>query len=178
MKKIQVDLSDFENVLIPDKDICKENSFDKFENKPSNRSKLIFAVDFDGTLCENKYPEIGEPKQEVINKCIELEKEGHRFILNTCRTDKELDAAIEWCKEKGIKFEAINHNLPDRMKLYENDCRKIGADYYVDDKNLSIDDFCNFIGKETLICPVCGNEMDETYRGTHYCKNCEEYLLR
>lgn len=177
MNKIFIDLSDFDNNWNNTKKDYNQKKFEKAQAKILNDTALIFAIDFDGTLCENKYPEIGEPKQEVINKCIELEKEGHRFILNTCRTDKELDAAIEWCKEKGIKFEAINHNLPDRMKLYENDCRKIGADYYIDDKNLSIDEFCNFKVKETIVCPVCGGEMDETYMGTHYCKNCEEYLL-
>lgn len=26
----------------------------------------IIAVDFDGTLCENKYPKIGEPNEQII----------------------------------------------------------------------------------------------------------------
>ena len=33
-------------------------------------------------------------------------------------------------------FDAVNENLPERIALYNNDCRKIGADYYIDDKNL------------------------------------------
>ena len=28
--------------------------------------KRVIAVDFDGTLCENKYPKIGEPNRELI----------------------------------------------------------------------------------------------------------------
>lgn len=28
----------------------------------------------------------------------------------------------------------------------------------------------------SLVCPVCGKEMDETYLGRQYCKECEERL--
>ena len=33
-------------------------------------------------------------------------------------------------------------------------------------------------GKEKLktVCPVCGQEMDETETGRQYCKECEEIL--
>lgn len=98
----------------------------------------IFAIDFDGTLCENKWPEIGEPKQSIINFCIRKKEEGHKLILWTCRSGKDLEKAIEWCKLKGIVFHAINENLPEQIELYNSDPRKIGADYFIDDRNLDI----------------------------------------
>ena len=101
---------------------------------------MIFAIDFDGTLCVNKFPEIGEPDWAVINKCIELQQGGHTIILNTCRVGKFLQDAVQWCAEKGLVFNFVNENCTERVNQYA-DCRKIGADAYIDDKNLSIEQF-------------------------------------
>lgn len=140
---------------------------------------MIFAIDFDGTLCEDNYPDIGNPKTDIINKCKKLKEEGHYLILNTCRVGDKLKNAIKWCNDQGLIFDKINENLIERILNFDGDCRKIGADYYIDDKNLSIEDFVkgNF-SKNKTVCPICGSEMDETYMGVQYCHNCEEYLLR
>ena len=45
---------------------------------------MIYAFDFDGTLCENAWPDIGEPKQDIINKAIFLREQGHELILWSC----------------------------------------------------------------------------------------------
>lgn len=97
---------------------------------------MIYAIDFDGTLCENTWPDIGSPKQSVIDHCKRLKADGHKLILWTCREGARLDAAVEWCKARGLTFDAVNANLPEQIELYGNDSRKIGADYYIDDKNL------------------------------------------
>ena len=96
----------------------------------------IYAVDFDGTLCDSNYPELGEPIQSVIDFCIRKQAEGHKLILWTCRCGKYLDEAVAWCKEQGLVFDAVNENLPEMIELFDNDCRKVFADYYIDDKNL------------------------------------------
>lgn len=96
---------------------------------------MIYAIDFDGTLCKSMYPKIGSPIQEMIDYCIQL-KNDNQIILWTCRTGKELDEAIEWCEEKGIKFDAINENLPEIIEKFKGDCRKIYADIYIDDKSV------------------------------------------
>lgn len=101
---------------------------------------MTFAIDFDGTLCENKYPEIGSPRMDMINKCIQLRSNGHIIILNTCRTDIDLEKAIEWCNAYGLQFDLVNENEPERIAKY-SDCRKIAADYYIDDRNLSFETF-------------------------------------
>ena len=47
-------------------------------------SKII-AVDFDGTLCENKWPEIGEANEDMIYYLRKRQAEGDKLILWTCR---------------------------------------------------------------------------------------------
>ncbi len=96
----------------------------------------IYAVDFDGLLCEEAWPEIGAPHMAVINHFVNLRACGHKLILNTCREGKYLEDAKRWCMARGLVFDAYNANLAERIKQYGGDCRKISADYYVDDKNL------------------------------------------
>ncbi len=115
----------------------------------------IYGIDFDGTICKNKWPEIGEPIQKIIDFCIQKKSEGHKLILWTCRTGLDLDAAVKWCGEHGIEFDAVNENLPDEIEKYQNDSRKIGADYFIDDKSLFIPGFSSkpkdtFTSKEEL----------------------------
>jgi uncharacterized HAD superfamily protein len=101
----------------------------------------VFAVDFDGTLCEENYPNIGTPFLDRIRYLIRLKKEGNKLILWTCRCGKYLEEAVEWCKKHGLEFDAINENLPERIEQYGGDCRKLSADYYIDDKSISLSMF-------------------------------------
>ena len=102
------------------------------------RNPLIYAIDFDGTLCRNAYPRIGKPKMRMIRKCIRLKRKGHKLILWTCREKWELLDAIFWCGDYGLFFDAHNENLPELTERYGNDCRKIGADVYIDDRNYGL----------------------------------------
>lgn len=95
----------------------------------------IFAVDFDGHLCKNAWPEIGEPNIETIEHFKRLKTQGHKLILWTCREGNLLLDAIAWCAEHGLYFDAHNENLPELIAQYGEDCRKISADWYCDDKN-------------------------------------------
>ena len=99
---------------------------------------MIYAFDFDGTLCENAWPDIGPPRTEVIEWAKRLKDEGHKLILWTCREGENLRKAVAWCKIHGLTFDTHNENLPEQNELYGNDSRKIGADYYVDDKAISL----------------------------------------
>ena len=98
----------------------------------------IIAVDFDGTLCKNKYPEIGEPNTTVIDALLRRQKYGTKIILWTCRRGKYLKAAVKWCKEHGIVFDAVNRNLPEMRKAFKNDTRKVFANEYWDDKAVNL----------------------------------------
>ena len=99
------------------------------------KGNKIIAVDFDGTLHNGTWPEIGEENITVINFCRnEQLNNGARLILWTNRVEKQLEDAVAWCKERGLEFDAVNENLSELIELYGNDCRKINADIYIDDK--------------------------------------------
>ena len=95
---------------------------------------LIYAVDFDGTLCVSEWPGIGAPNLPLIEHLIERQREGVRLILWTCRVNERLQEAVDWCKQYGLEFDAINDNLSDQVELYGNNARKVHADVYFEDK--------------------------------------------
>lgn len=94
----------------------------------------IIAVDFDGTLCEDKFPDIGADRTEVIEKLKKEQAAGARTILWTCRRGERLIKAIYWCLDRGITFDAVNDNLNAVIDNFGGDTRKIYADEYWDDK--------------------------------------------
>lgn len=94
----------------------------------------IYAVDFDGTLCENKWPEIGDPHIRLIDFLKGEKKKGNKLILWTCRVGEQLDNAIRWAEEQGLIFDAINDNLPESKTMFGGDPRKIFAHVYIDDR--------------------------------------------
>ena len=95
------------------------------------------AIDFDGTLCENKYPEIGRPIIPTIEAAKRRQAEGCGLILWTCREGELLDKAISWCHENGLDFDAVNESLPEWIEMYGNDPRKPGASEYWDDRSIN-----------------------------------------
>lgn len=96
--------------------------------------KKIIAVDFDGVLCVSKWPKIGEPNRALIDQLNEEQKAGAVIILWTCREGRLLKDAVKWLKEQGLKCNYVNRNAPERIRMYKSDCRKIGADIYIDDR--------------------------------------------
>lgn len=101
---------------------------------------MIIAVDFDGILCENVFPDIGRPNYEIIMRIRQLIDQGQEVILWTSRVDKELQRAIEWCNDYGLHFCAVNENAPSNIEQYKtrypNGTRKVYADFYIDDHNI------------------------------------------
>ena len=97
-------------------------------------NEVIIAVDFDGTLCVNQWPAIGPPRAAVISWVKARQHGGDKLILWTNREAERLDEALKWCADQGIEFDAVNENLPEIVKMFGGDCRKIWADVYLDDK--------------------------------------------
>jgi len=96
---------------------------------------MIIAVDFDGTIVDHEYPEIGKPKLFAFETLKAMQKQGHQLILWTYRVGSYLDDAVEFCKRNGIEFYAVNKNYPE--EVYDNSIsRKIIADIYIDDRNV------------------------------------------
>lgn len=106
----------------------------------------IIAVDFDGTLVEDKFPEIGEPREEVWEKVLRVQKKGCKIILWTSRDNERLKDAVEFCVQRGLHFDAINENLDECKVLFNNDTRKVYANEYWDDK--AVGTYCSIMVTE------------------------------
>lgn len=118
----------------------------------------VIAVDFDGTLCENKWPEIGEPNLEVIEYVKRKKSQGAKIILWTCRTYRQLEEAVKWCEEQGMVFDAVNENLIETIIKFGEDTRKIVADEYIDDRANT-----KFELPYSTACPYYHAETQTTY---------------
>jgi 2-hydroxy-3-keto-5-methylthiopentenyl-1-phosphate phosphatase len=101
----------------------------------NNSDKKVIAVDFDGTIVEDKYPKIGKAMPFAFETLKILEKEGHRLILWTYRKEQELQDAVDFCKENGLEFYAVNKSFPEEV-FTESTRRKLHVDLFIDDKNL------------------------------------------
>lgn len=98
---------------------------------------MLIAVDFDGTIVEHKYPEIGEEIPFAIQTLKMLRQDGHKLILWSVREGELLDAAVEWCRERGLEFYAVNRDYPE--ETVDNNphfTRKLKVDVFIDDRNL------------------------------------------
>lgn len=105
----------------------------------------IIAVDFDGCLCRNAWPDIGQPNTSVIAELRRRMSEGCELILWTCREGWMLAEAVGWRKAHGLRFDAVNANSPHMVAKYGNDCRKVGADEYWDDRAVVINRSGRFV---------------------------------
>jgi hypothetical protein len=97
---------------------------------------LKIAVDFDGTIVEHKYPEIGKEIMFAFDTLKALQKQKHQLILWTYRTGKELDEAVEYCRQNGLEFYAVNKSYPEEDFDEYYSSRKIEADLFIDDRNI------------------------------------------
>lgn len=105
-----------------------------FEKQGMKFDSLIIAVDFDGTIVEDKYPGIGKPIIFAFDTLKMLQDKGHRLILWTYRRGRSLEEAVEFCKKNGIVFYAVNASFPEE-EFDGSYSRKIHADIFIDDRN-------------------------------------------
>lgn len=97
---------------------------------------MTIAVDFDGTIVEHRYPEIGREIPFATDTIKMLIKEGHRLILWSVREGKLLDEAVEWCRERGVEFYAVNKDYPEESREDRNFSRKLKVEMFIDDRNV------------------------------------------
>lgn len=98
--------------------------------------KKIYAVDFDGTLSLGTYPRLGNPNKALIFFLRTRQQEGDTIILWTCREGKLLKEAVDYCRKCGLEFDAVNDNAKQNIENYGNNCRKVFAHYYIDDRSM------------------------------------------
>ena len=98
---------------------------------------MTIAVDFDGTIVEHKYPKIGREKPFAIDTLKMLIKEGHQIILWSVREGELLKEAVDWCRDRGVEFYAVNRDYPEETTDNNpNFSRKLKVDMFIDDRNL------------------------------------------
>lgn len=96
---------------------------------------LKIAVDFDGTIVEDRYPGIGKPQLFAFETLKALQQQQHQLILWTVREGKALQEALDFCKKYGVEFYAVNKNFPEEV-LEPEQSRKLNVDYFIDDRNI------------------------------------------
>jgi len=94
---------------------------------------MIIAVDFDGTIVEHKYPQIGRTIPFAFDTLKQLQNESHTLILWTVREGALLQEAINFCADNGLFFFAHNANFPEEDRATAP--RKLKADLFIDDRN-------------------------------------------
>jgi len=97
---------------------------------------MRIAVDFDGTIVHHRYPDIGEEMPFAIETLKMLQAEQHQLILWSVREGKLLDDAVNWCRERGLEFYAVNRDYPEEKDTHNNFSRKLKADVWIDDRNI------------------------------------------
>ena len=98
---------------------------------------MTIAVDFDGTIVEHKYPQIGRELPFATETLRQLIEDRHQLILWTVREGELLQEAIDWCHELGVDFYAVNNDYPEETHEKNNHfSRKLKVDYFIDDRNI------------------------------------------
>ena len=98
---------------------------------------MTIAVDFDGTIVTHEYPKIGKELPFATETLKMLIKEHHKLILWTVREGALLDEAVNWCRERGVEFYAINKDYPEERQEWNNHfSRKLKVDMWIDDRNI------------------------------------------
>ena len=97
---------------------------------------MVIAVDFDGTIVEHKYPAIGRELPYATETLRMLIRDRHTLILWSVREGRLLDEAVEWCRERGVEFYAVNRDYPEESREHDSFSRKLKADLFIDDRNI------------------------------------------
>ena len=98
---------------------------------------MTIAVDFDGTIVEHQYPEIGREIPFATETLRMLIKERHQLILWSVREGDLLQEAVDWCRKRGVEFYAVNKDYPEEERENNNHfSRKLKVDMWIDDRNV------------------------------------------
>jgi hypothetical protein len=100
-----------------------------------SREIYIIAVDFDGTIADHRYPDIGQEVPGAFRYLKEFQERGCKLVLWTMRSDcpengPTLTDAVEFCRQHGIEFFGVNHN-PEQGDWTSSP--KAYAHLYIDD---------------------------------------------
>ncbi|MFI3315170.1 MAG: hypothetical protein R3Y04_05850 [Rikenellaceae bacterium] len=138
---------------------------------------MIIAVDFDGTIVKHRYPRIGEELPFAIDTLKQLIEDRHLLILWSVREGALLDEAVEWCREKGVEFYAVNRDFPEENGSEKHYSRKIKADLFIDDRGIGgIPEWTEIYkmiksGKHLQPCSAPTDRKTSRYKKSRFVKN-------
>lgn len=111
----------------------------KNKDKPTNLefNSMVIGLDFDGTVVEHQYPEIGK-EIGAVPVLRALQEKGHQFILYTMRDNHScgrncLKEAADWFAKHKINLIGVNCNPWQKTWT---DSTKVYAPLYIDDAAL------------------------------------------
>jgi hypothetical protein len=90
----------------------------------------IIAVDFDGTVVDHRYPEVGPSAPLAAETLRDLNRLGYKLILNTMRSGRHLKEAMAWFEQNGIKLYGVGFDPEQKKWTTSNKCY---AQLYIDD---------------------------------------------
>jgi hypothetical protein len=102
----------------------------------TKKSKPIYiAIDFDGTIVEHHYPEIGPQCPGAFEWMKKFIEAGAKLILFTMRSGDTLIEAVDFCSTAGIRFFGVNEN-PSQFTWTNSP--KPYAQVYIDDHGIGV----------------------------------------
>ncbi len=91
---------------------------------------MIIAVDFDGTVVDHRFPNVGPSLDGAVDTLKALLSRGHKIILWTMRSGKHLEDAVSWYAKNGIELYGIQRNPTQDSWTTSPKCY---AQLYIDD---------------------------------------------
>jgi hypothetical protein len=101
------------------------------------------AIDFDGTLCEHRYPECGPPRPAVVEAVRALHAMGWRVVVQSCRAQADDGLLVEmaaWLAEHGVPCDEIWRGAG-----------KPFAHAYLDDRGVAVPAGENIAAKDIVV---------------------------
>lgn len=128
---------------------------------------MIIAVDFDGTIVRHDFPRIGAEAPNAFKVLRKLQEGGHKLILLTMRCGKELNDALVFCADRGVKFWAVNEN-PEQSGWTSS--RKVYANLYIDDLALGAPMYNGTVDWHAVEQMLYGGALDASYKHVIHAK--------
>ena len=111
--------------------------------------KIIIGCDLDDTIIPYN-EEIKDNCKKMVDLILECQKEGIIFLINTARSEYQLEKAKEQVEELGITVHGVNKMHPEWDKPYGVN-GKIYANIFLDDRGGFWDTYWTLINALTMV---------------------------
>lgn len=95
--------------------------------------KLPICIDFDGSCVFHHFPSVGKEAPHCVETLKKWVDGGVGLILDTMRSGKELDDAVQWFKDNDIELYGVGKEPSQHKWTSSNKCYGILS---IDDRNV------------------------------------------